>query len=184
MLSFNLKAEEKFDPKHHVEKILGTGGRGRCHGGVLGAGADQPLSLPSERGRALFLLRGRRHDEDANRNRRGRSRGALSSTRAASCTNGKPGRSARCCSGCATARNSRAAPRNGRATPSGSRGRRTSSISRRGERDDRSPRRVGPGSRPRCADPLPRADQRPTTRRSATARRIAGRITPRCRSRR
>ena len=23
MLSFDLKAEEKFDPKHHVEKILG-----------------------------------------------------------------------------------------------------------------------------------------------------------------
>ena len=28
MLSFNLKAEEKFDPKHHVEKILGTAGEG------------------------------------------------------------------------------------------------------------------------------------------------------------
>ena len=26
MLSFDLKAEEKFDPKHHVEKILGTAG--------------------------------------------------------------------------------------------------------------------------------------------------------------
>ena len=28
MLSFNLKAEEKFDPKHHVEKILGKAGEG------------------------------------------------------------------------------------------------------------------------------------------------------------
>jgi mannose-6-phosphate isomerase-like protein (cupin superfamily) len=28
MLSFNLKTEEKFDPKHHVEKILGTAGGG------------------------------------------------------------------------------------------------------------------------------------------------------------
>ena len=28
MLSFDLKAEEKFDPKHHVEKILGTAGEG------------------------------------------------------------------------------------------------------------------------------------------------------------
>jgi hypothetical protein len=28
MLSFNVKAEEKFDPKHHVEKILGTAGEG------------------------------------------------------------------------------------------------------------------------------------------------------------
>ena len=28
MLSFNLKAEEKFDPKHHVEKILGSAAEG------------------------------------------------------------------------------------------------------------------------------------------------------------
>ena len=28
MLSFDLKAEEKFDPSHHVEKILGTAGEG------------------------------------------------------------------------------------------------------------------------------------------------------------
>jgi mannose-6-phosphate isomerase-like protein (cupin superfamily) len=28
MLSFNLKTEEKFDPKHHVEKILGNAGGG------------------------------------------------------------------------------------------------------------------------------------------------------------
>src|SRR5258708_12535650 len=28
MLSYDLKAEEKFDPKHHVEKILGTAGEG------------------------------------------------------------------------------------------------------------------------------------------------------------
>ena len=28
MLAFNLKAEENFYPKHHVEKILGTAGEG------------------------------------------------------------------------------------------------------------------------------------------------------------
>jgi len=28
MLSFDLKAEERFDPKHHVEKILGSAGGG------------------------------------------------------------------------------------------------------------------------------------------------------------
>jgi len=31
MLSFNLKAEEKFDPKHHVEKILGNTSAERGH---------------------------------------------------------------------------------------------------------------------------------------------------------
>src|SRR5579872_3396653 len=61
------------------------------------------------------------------------SRAALFCLRAASCTNGKPGRSARCCSGCAMVRNFPAVPRNGRAIPIGSRGRRTSNISRRGE---------------------------------------------------
>ena len=49
------------------------GGRRRCDRGVLGTGAGEPLSLPSARYRNLFLLRGRRHDEDAERNGRGRA---------------------------------------------------------------------------------------------------------------
>ena len=43
------------------------GRRGRRHGRMLGAGPDQPLSLPSARDRDLFLLQGRRQDAHAER---------------------------------------------------------------------------------------------------------------------
>ena len=43
---FNLKAEQAFDPKKHMERVLGRIGERRCHNRLLGTGPDQPLSLP------------------------------------------------------------------------------------------------------------------------------------------
>ncbi len=47
MLAFNVIDESVFNPKRHVEKILGQIVRGRCDGRMLGTRPDQSQSLPS-----------------------------------------------------------------------------------------------------------------------------------------
>ena len=59
MYVFNLKAEQAFDPKSIWSAYSPGSGRG-CYDRLLGTGPDQPVSLPPQRHRDLFLLRGRR----------------------------------------------------------------------------------------------------------------------------
>src|SRR5262245_26553601 len=61
---FSLEREQQWDPRHHVEKILGRIADGDVTVACWGAGPDQPVSLPPSRYRDLFLLFGWRHHED------------------------------------------------------------------------------------------------------------------------
>jgi len=45
---FKLRAKPTFDPKRHMERILGHVGERECRERLLGAGSDQPLSLSPE----------------------------------------------------------------------------------------------------------------------------------------
>jgi len=80
MQVFDLRKEQAWDPKKHVEKILGEDRRkADVTVACWEAGPDQPLSLPSGCDRDLFLLRGRRHHAHAagdHRHRAGLVRGA------------------------------------------------------------------------------------------------------------
>ncbi len=56
MYSFNLKAEQVFDPKKHMEKVLGRTGEGDVTIACWEPGQTSPVPLPSRRDRNLFLL--------------------------------------------------------------------------------------------------------------------------------
>ena len=148
MYAFNLKAEQAFDPKKHMEKVLGHDGRRGCYDRLLGTGPDKPLSLPPRRDRDLFLLRGRRNDADPQRDDRDRTRDVCRPPARVSCTNTSTAPSVPCCSAYATAGRCPAGPRNGRATRTGNRARRISNTSGR-TRSARYPGQARPGMRVR-----------------------------------
>ena len=132
MHCFNLKAEEKFDPKKHVERVLGRVGEGDVTVACWEPGQVSPYHCHPNATEIYFCFEG----------------GGMMKTPTETVEvvpgsfvvhppgelhEWNTGPSGRCCSGCATATISRAARRNGRATRTGSRGRRMSSISRRAE---------------------------------------------------
>ena len=55
---FNLKVEQAFDPKKHVEKVLGHIADGDVTRRLLGARSVQPEPPASGRNRNLLLFRG------------------------------------------------------------------------------------------------------------------------------
>ena len=132
MHCFNLKTEEKFDPKKHVERVLGRVGEGDVTVACWEPGQVSPYHCHPNATEIYFCFEGG---------------GTMKTpTETVEVVPGSfvvhpPGelhewntgpRRARFCSACATATSSPAARRNGRATRTGSRGRRMSSISRRG----------------------------------------------------
>ena len=58
MLNFNLKAEEKFDPKHHVEKILGNAGGGDVTVACWEPGQTSPYHCHPEATEIYFCFEG------------------------------------------------------------------------------------------------------------------------------
>ena len=58
MQSFDLKKEQKFDPKKHVERVLGKVGEGDMTVACWDAGTDQPLSLSPGRTEIYFCFEG------------------------------------------------------------------------------------------------------------------------------
>ena len=84
MLAFDLKKEEKFDPKHHIEKILGKAGEGDVTVACWEPGQTSPYHCHPNAVELYFCYEGG-GTMTARRSTSGRARSSY--TRA--CTNGR-----------------------------------------------------------------------------------------------
>src|SRR5262249_44484884 len=71
MHAYNLKVEQMFDPKKHVEKVLGTIGEGDVTIACWGPGQCSPNHLHPNCTEVYFLLRGWRHHANTDTGGRG-----------------------------------------------------------------------------------------------------------------
>ena len=130
MYSFNLKTEQVFDPKKHMEKAPGRTGEGDITVACWEPGQTSPYHCHPDATEIYFCFEGggkMRTPSDTIDVVPGRSL----SIRAANCTNTSMAHNGPCCSGCATARACPAVQRNGRATPTGSPAPKTSNTLKR-----------------------------------------------------